>query len=556
MRIHLNSIRSKIWFCVLIALAGYLLSTLTGFYANIKQYQHFTHLQEIHYPLSALGTQLRHSFQRQIKGYEDAFLTGEESLALEANSLQFEVEDGIDSIFKKLKGCPELLPMIGELQIIQEDYLQFASMAEKLYPQIAQGDLSLDNQKMIQELGQMQGGLLKDIKNLAEQLDQSLIDQIDTDKKKTLYAIFFLTILFLLVLAVVTFIVDHVSERLLVNPLASILKNIQRFDRDEDVVEPDVKELSGEIGQLAGAFWQMTENLKQTRVSKKYVDDIIRNMSGCLVVLNSDMTIQTINQQTEKVFGYKEEQLLGRDIELLFASKDTKFVPDNIKGLIGNGPVKDMEVMCRANDGHGFPAHFSGSSMYGGSGEMQRIICVFNDITQLKNAEQKLKNMAHYDALTGLANRNLFFHCLDRILVDAKRHNRIFALLYLDLDKFKPINDTFGHDVGDLVLKEVGRRLGEIIRSDDIVARMGGDEFVVILNGLKNEDDAEIVAEKIIKKITAPINTRNLFHTLGVSIGISVFPSNGTEMEVLIAKADSAMYQAKGMGGNSSCRSS
>ncbi|MDO8945757.1 MAG: diguanylate cyclase [Desulfocapsaceae bacterium] len=551
MKISIISIRSKIWLCVLIGLAGYLIATITSSYTNIKQYKNLSHLQEEHYPLAALGSRLINTFELQTGEYEDAFMTGEQSLAMEAIEFKDEMLDVMDHIHDIVRKASSSPVSEKSIVAIREEYLVFAALAEKIYAHPSEGQLSRDDQKRIRELGQMQGALMKGMRNIADQLDSSLIEQIEKDKNKSLYAVFFLGLFFVTVLLFVGLIVDRVSIRLLVSPLANILDNIKRFSLGQRTIKPLVTEDSDEIGHLARAFWEMTENLKATTVSKRYVDNIIHNMSGALVVLNPDMKIEALNQQAIILFDYGEEELLGRQVEVLFprAGEGKTSVPD-ISSIISAGQVKNMDTICRARNGGVFPAHFSGSSMYNDANELQGIICVFNDVTELKNTEKKLKEMAHFDPLTGLANRNLFFQCLDHAICDARRHNRSFALLYLDLDKFKPVNDIWGHNVGDKVLQEVGKRLKECVRADDTVARMGGDEFVILLSALKEPEGAERIAEKIIKTILEPFLVKNSFHNLGVSIGISVFPDHGVSVESLIAQADKAMYRAKKEGGN------
>lgn len=551
MKFSIISIRSKIWLCVLIGLAGYLVATITSFYTNIKQYQNLSHLQEKHYPLAALGSRLINTFELQTEEYEDAFMTGEHSLALEAIEFKDEMLDVMDHIHDIVRTVSCIPVSEKSIVAIREEYLAFAALAEKIYAHPSEEQLSRDDQKKIRELGQMQGALMKGMRHIADQLDLSLTEQIEKDKKKSLYAVFLLGLFFVTVLLFVGLLVDRVSSRLLVTPLSRILDNIKRFSLGQRTIQPLVTEDSDEIGHLAMAFWEMTENLKATTVSKRYVDNIIHNMSGALVVLNPDMTIEAINQQAIILFDYGEEELLGRKVEVLFPHAGKGKIPGpDISSIISDGPVKNMDTICRARNGGVFPAHFSGSSMYNDANELQGIICVFNDVTELKNTEKKLKEMAHFDTLTGLANRNLFFQCLDHAICDARRHDRSFALLYLDLDKFKPVNDIWGHNVGDKVLQEVGKRLKECVRADDTVARMGGDEFVILLSALKEPEGAERIAEKIIKTILEPFLVKNSFHNLGVSIGISVFPDHGVSVESLIAQADKAMYRAKKEGGN------
>ncbi len=175
---------------------------------------------------------------------------------------------------------------------------------------------------------------------------------------------------------------------------------------------------------------------------------------------------------------------------------------------------------------------------------------IFRDITERNLARQRLEQMANFDSLTGLPNRSLFFDRLRRVLAHAKRYNDMFALLFLDLDRFKEVNDSFGHDVGDMLLQEVATRLKGCLRESDSVARMGGDEFTIILSRIADGPDAAVVARKIIGMLNEPFRLRGHECFVGVSIGIGVFPVDASDTETLLKKADSAMYLAKEGGRN------
>jgi diguanylate cyclase (GGDEF)-like protein/PAS domain S-box-containing protein len=175
------------------------------------------------------------------------------------------------------------------------------------------------------------------------------------------------------------------------------------------------------------------------------------------------------------------------------------------------------------------------------------------DITQRKMAEQHLKEIATHDTLTKLPNRNLLLDRLIQILARSKRNKRKAAVLFIDLDRFKEVNDTLGHEAGDKVLIETAQRITGHLREEDTVARMGGDEFVIILQDIDDINDAEIVAEKIINSLGDPISideTEDQRCTIGASIGISIFPEDGTDAGTMISKADTAMYEAKNSGKN------
>jgi diguanylate cyclase (GGDEF)-like protein len=173
------------------------------------------------------------------------------------------------------------------------------------------------------------------------------------------------------------------------------------------------------------------------------------------------------------------------------------------------------------------------------------VLLIFRDISERKLAQQRLEYLAHHDGLTGLPNRTLFFDRLNQTFHHARRYQQLFALLFIDLDRFKFVNDSLGHDVGDLLLQETAERLKELVRSCDTIARMGGDEFTIILSRINEPDNARMVAEKIVAAIGRPFHLNGHVCSIGASIGISIFPDDGDSTEMLVKKADTAMYCAK-----------
>lgn len=183
-------------------------------------------------------------------------------------------------------------------------------------------------------------------------------------------------------------------------------------------------------------------------------------------------------------------------------------------------------------------------------GKPLRMIGTHADITERKNMEERMRHMAHYDLLTELPNRALISERLQQAVIKARRDKTHMAVMFLDLDRFKPVNDNLGHDIGDALLKQVAQRLLVGVRASDTVARIGGDEFVVMLPTIEHERDATVVAEKILHTLNQPFNVAGHEISISGSIGIAVYPEHGKEEKLLLLNADIAMYHAKSDGRN------
>lgn len=201
-------------------------------------------------------------------------------------------------------------------------------------------------------------------------------------------------------------------------------------------------------------------------------------------------------------------------------------------------------------NGELFPEWLSITAICDDNGTVEQYVSIFSDITQHKEAEKLIEYQANYDALTGLINRNLFNDRLATTLVSSRREKQQFALLFIDLDKFKEVNDTLGHRAGDELLTKVAERLLLATRESDTVSRLGGDEFTIIIANLQNELDAKLVAEKVLTQIASPFQLEAEEVQISASIGITVFPDDGTDVDTLYKNADHAMYAAKEAGRN------
>ncbi len=208
----------------------------------------------------------------------------------------------------------------------------------------------------------------------------------------------------------------------------------------------------------------------------------------------------------------------------------------------------DRRFVC--NGGRVFWGRLSMTPVQDEHGYIRAIIAIMQDINELKLLKDKLESMAHYDALTALPNRALFFDRLSQAIAQSKRSESQFALMFVDLDGFKAVNDTFGHDTGDALLKAVSEHLLECVRESDTVARMGGDEFTIILRAIRGPEDAAHVAEKILATLSVPYHLLDHECRIGASLGIVLYPEHGKTAEELLSQADNAMYAVKKAGKN------
>ena len=253
------------------------------------------------------------------------------------------------------------------------------------------------------------------------------------------------------------------------------------------------------------------------------------------------------NPAANKQFGYSGEGLVGVPVDRLQPLRSANTEAQRVNAGQKEG-VLTSEGVYERKDGSRFTALRSVSELPNEMGHETHYLETLVDISELKEAQENLRRLAHYDTLTNLPNRSLFFDLVDQGMALARREKSQLAILFLDLDRFKPINDTWGHAVGDLVLQEVAQRIAACLRESDTVGRVGGDEFLVLLLNLNSVEDAIRVGEKIREALNQPFMVEG--KTLGISscIGIALYPDHGSTAAELTEHADTAMYQAKDAG--------
>ena len=277
---------------------------------------------------------------------------------------------------------------------------------------------------------------------------------------------------------------------------------------------------------------------------------VFENTAEGVLITDTDQRISAVNRAFSEITGYSEIEALGQTPRLLASGQhDSAFYAAMWHQLTAEGHWQG-EIYNKRKNGELYPGWLTISAVRNNERAITHFVAVFADISSLKHAQAKLDYQAHHDPLTGLPNRALFENRLQAVLTCSQVSNRQGAVLFLDLDRFKHINDSLGHPVGDLLLKGIAQRLKEQVRDVDTVARLGGDEFIILLPGLHKPSDAQAIANKLLACFVAPFQAGEHEFFTSASIGTSLYPQDGTDVATLIRNADAAMYRSKAKGRN------
>jgi diguanylate cyclase (GGDEF)-like protein/PAS domain S-box-containing protein len=336
-------------------------------------------------------------------------------------------------------------------------------------------------------------------------------------------------------------------------PLETITEQVESLQGKSGTQRAINFESTDEFGSLARAFNNMLlvldlneEALRESEINFRALADNAND--GMLIAIHNG-NIAYANRRVSQITGYPVPELLQANLSGLVSRDDLKQVTEwHNRVVIGEETHQQHELALVCKDGSITPVEVTNATTtwHGHPADL----IVVRDISQRKRSDAQLNYLAYYDGLTGLPNRVLFNDRLRQVTIDAKRHNRIAAVLFLDIDRFKGVNDTMGHAAGDLLLKKAAERLNVHMREGDTIARLGGDEFALILADLTRQQDAAVVANKILQSFNEPfrIDGNELFIT--ISIGITLFPLDTDDVDTLLKNSDSAMYHAKEQGRN------
>lgn len=304
----------------------------------------------------------------------------------------------------------------------------------------------------------------------------------------------------------------------------------------------------GRVLRIAGTARNI-DSLREMENQRQVAAEVMRCMAESVAVLDADFRFVAVNPAFSRMTGYAEAEVLGRDTSLLDGDRHEPAFYQEARRAIHAQDGWSGEMWQRRKDGSDFLCAMQCSPLHEPITQRQLYVLVASDISERRRIEQELRYLANYDPLTNLPNRTLLAERLSRAIVQARRLDNRLALLFLDLDNFKDVNDSLGHATGDRVLRAAAQRLQDVVGAERTVARISGDEFAVVLEGLAHPSEADRCAQHIITAFDAPLRLDDRYEfTISPSIGISLFPDHAQVPTDLLKHADTAMYKAKGTG--------
>lgn len=317
------------------------------------------------------------------------------------------------------------------------------------------------------------------------------------------------------------------------------------------------KELSGPPSDKEISLTESTASLvhlvierSQNNALLKLAETVYRTSSEAIAVTDAHGTFIHVNPAFTSITGYTASEAIGRDHSILKSGRHSNEFYQEMWASLNSTGQWQGEIWNRRKNGELYPQHLSINSTYDTDGSVKFRISLFADISKQKANEELIWRQANFDSLTGLANRHYFQEIFQHSLKIAQREKQKLALIFIDLDEFKPVNDKFGHQYGDELLAQTAQRIKKPLRDSDIVARIGGDEFIILLAGDPDKQEALNIARRIHEHVLQPFEIDGQIAQISLSCGISMYPDCATTLSDLIKQADAAMYQAKSLGRN------
>lgn len=347
------------------------------------------------------------------------------------------------------------------------------------------------------------------------------------------------------------FVVRNLLTDNIARPVKKLQLTMSEIHRNNDLSKrADVDESNADIGEMARTFNALLSSLEQANGRLELFAKMFENSGEAIIITDADKRILTVNPAFEQITQYSSAEVLGKDPKLLSSGKQTPEYYQLMWSTINASGQWSGEIWNRRKNGEVYPEWLSIGAIKNFRGEVINYISLFSDITERKEAQHRIEFLAHHDALTRLPNRTLFADRLKHALLVASRGGSKVGLMFLDLDKFKSINDTLGHLAGDQLLQSVAERLQSCVRQSDTICRQGGDEFMILLEEVTSVEDIELVAQKIMFEMSVVHSLGEGDAMVSFSIGAAIYPNDAADDETLTQCADRAMYLAKESGRN------
>ena len=289
---------------------------------------------------------------------------------------------------------------------------------------------------------------------------------------------------------------------------------------------------------------------KNTEQELQFADSVYQALGDAVMITDSSDRIIAVNRGFTQLTGFASNEAIGRTPDFIYSSRHDDTFRQLLWHKLNTTGIWEGEIWSRHKNGAENAAWQLIRTIYDNNGNVLRRVTLFSGVTDQKRAEESIRRNAYYDLLTGIPNRRLLQDRLELEIKKANRTNRLIAMMIIDLDRFKEVNDSYGHDVGDILLQEAARRISTCVRESDTVARLGGDEFTVILPELPDIGHADDAAQKILTKLSEPYRINGEIIQIEASIGISIYPNDAKNISALMKNADQAMYIAKSRGRN------
>ncbi len=325
---------------------------------------------------------------------------------------------------------------------------------------------------------------------------------------------------------------------------------LEQVSNSQQQLDTRVAERTMMLQDMNSALIKEIISHKQTGQQLNVAANAIENAAEGVMICNAEGRIVSINKAFTNITGHEPENVVGQTPEMLISAEQTPKVLAEIRDTVMQSGHWKGQLQSRKKDGATFIEERSVSAVRDEEGNIVNFIVVFSDVTQQKDHEKRIHYLAHHDSLTGLANRVLFQQRLAESIHRANRTGGKVAMMFIDLDHFKAVNDSLGHAYGDDLLQKVAGRINECVRKTDTVARFGGDEFAVLLDEISDSGDIAFIAKKIIERLASTFKVADHEVYVSASIGISFHPDDGQQANTLIKNADAAMYAAKEQGRN------